>query len=131
MPDLDVRITSMYPPGVQGGIRAYASATIAGCFAVRGIKIVEGGKDGLFMSMPSRKTQDGYKDICFPVTEEFRNELKQAQKKEEHILKTHAGIVHISEDIEEKLIDLRIEIIRLKQENEILRKKLRDVGYEI
>lgn len=38
MPDLDVRITSMYPPGVQGGIRAYASATIAGCFAVRGIK---------------------------------------------------------------------------------------------
>ena len=45
MPDLDVRITSMYPPGVQGGIRAYASATIAGCFAVRGIKIVEGGKD--------------------------------------------------------------------------------------
>lgn len=76
MPDLDVRITSMYPPGVQGGIRAYASATIAGCFAVRGIKIVEGGKDGLFMSMPSRKTQDGYKDICFPVTEEFRNELK-------------------------------------------------------
>ena len=44
----------------------------------RGIKIVEGGKDGLFMSMPSRKTQDGYKDICFPVTEEFRNELKQA-----------------------------------------------------
>ena len=42
------------------------------------VKIVEGGKDGLFMSMPSRKTQDGYKDICFPVTEEFRNELKQA-----------------------------------------------------
>ena len=75
MPDLDVRITSMYPPGVQGGIRAYASATIAGCFAVRGIKIVEGGKDGLFVSMPSRKTQDGYKEICFPVTAEFRNQL--------------------------------------------------------
>lgn len=47
-------------------------------FCRPGIKIVEGGKDGLFMSMPSRKTQDGYKDICFPVTEEFRNELKQA-----------------------------------------------------
>ena len=65
MPNLDVRITSMYPPGSQGGTRAIASATIAGCFAVRGIKIVEGGKDGLFVSMPSRKTQDGYKDICF------------------------------------------------------------------
>lgn len=56
MPTLDIRITSMYPPGQQGGTRAYASATIDGCFAVRGIKIVEGGRDGLFVSMPSRKT---------------------------------------------------------------------------
>ena len=72
MPDLDVRITSMYPPGVQGGIRAYASATIAGCFAVRGIKIVEGGKDGLFMSMPSRKTQDGYKLSLIHISEPTR-----------------------------------------------------------
>ena len=79
MPNLDVRITSMYPPGSQGGTRAIASATIAGCFAVRGIKIVEGGKDGLFVSMPSRKTQDGYKDICFPVTAEFRKEQKENQ----------------------------------------------------
>ena len=72
MPQSDVRINSMYPPGTQGGTRAYASATIDGCFAVRGIKLVEGGKDGLFVSMPSRKTQDGYKEICFPVTAEFR-----------------------------------------------------------
>ena len=55
MPDLDVRITSMYPPGVQGGIRAYASATIAGCFAVRGIKIVEGGRDGRSCPCPAEK----------------------------------------------------------------------------
>ena len=78
MPDLDVRITSMYPPGVQGGNTPHASPTIAGCIAIRGIQIVEGGKDGLLMSTTRRKTQDGYKDICFPVTEEFRNELKQA-----------------------------------------------------
>lgn len=53
MPTLDIRITSMYPPGQQGGTRAYASATIDECFAVRGIKVVEGGRDGLFVSMPS------------------------------------------------------------------------------
>lgn len=78
MPTLDIRITSMYPPGQQGGTRAYASATIDECFAVRGIKIVEGGRDGLFVSMPSRKTQDGYKDICFSVTAEFREQLHSA-----------------------------------------------------
>ena len=78
MPTLDIRINSMYPPGQQGGTRAYASATIDGCFAVRGIKIVEGGREGLFVSMPSRKTVDGYKEICFPVTAEFRDQLHRA-----------------------------------------------------
>lgn len=78
MPTLDVKISSMYPPGQQGGIRAYASATIDGCFAVRGIKVVEGGRDGLFVSMPSRKTTDGYREVCFPVTAQFRNELHNA-----------------------------------------------------
>ena len=68
---LDVRITSMYPPAEKGGIRAYASATLDGCLGIRGIKIVEGGESGLFVSMPSRKGVDGYKDICFPVTAEF------------------------------------------------------------
>ena len=85
MPDLDVRITSMYPPGVQGGIRAYASATIAGCFAVRGIKIVEGGKDGLFMSMPSRKTQDGYKDIQGRTWSDLRGTENKNRKSMEEI----------------------------------------------
>lgn len=77
-PTVEIKITSMYPPGQQGGIRAYASATIEGCFAVRGIKVVDGGRDGLFVSMPSRKTTDGYKEVCFPVTAEFRNELHNA-----------------------------------------------------
>lgn len=77
-PTVEIKISSMYPPGQQGGIRAYASATLDGCFAVRGIKVVEGGRDGLFVSMPSRKTVDGYKEVCFPVTAEFRDQLHNA-----------------------------------------------------
>ena len=38
-----------------------------GCLGIRGIKVVE-SRDGLFVSMPSRKTENGYKEICFPVT---------------------------------------------------------------
>ncbi len=78
MPDVNVKIGAMYPPGTQGGIRAYASATIDDCLAVRGIKVIEGGRDGLFVSMPSRKTENGYKEICFPVTKEFREQLHNA-----------------------------------------------------
>ena len=54
MPTLEIKINSMYPPGQQGGTRAYASATIDGCFAVRGIKVVEGGREGLFVSKIGR-----------------------------------------------------------------------------
>lgn len=68
----------MYPPSTNGNIRAYASATVDGCVGIRGIKVVEGGRDGLFVSMPSRKTENGYKEICFPVTKEFREQLHKA-----------------------------------------------------
>ena len=77
MPKLDIRITALQPPGSQGGIRAHVSMTIDGCFGVRGIKVVEGGKNGLFVAMPSRKTENTYKDICYPVTAEFRQQINE------------------------------------------------------
>ena len=67
----DVKIHTLRP---EGTCRATASVNINGCFAVRGVKVMESSR-GLFVSMPSRKTQDGYKEICFPVTAEFRNQL--------------------------------------------------------
>ena len=77
MPKLDIRITALQPPGSQGGIRAHVSMTIDDCFGVRGIKVVEGGKNGLFVAMPSRKTENTYKDICYPVTAEFRQQINE------------------------------------------------------
>ncbi len=71
--NLDVRINRLIPG--DGNIRAVASANFDGCFAVKNIKVMEGSK-GLFVSMPSYKAQDGsYKDICFPTTPEFRQQL--------------------------------------------------------
>ena len=74
MISVEPKINAMYPPGSAGGVRAYASATIAGCLGIRGIRVIE-GRDGLFVSMPSRKTGDEYKEVCFPVTKEFRQQL--------------------------------------------------------
>ena len=69
---LDVRINSIHPSGT---LRAVASATLNGQFAVRNIKVMEGSK-GLFISMPSYKAGNGeYRDICFPTTTEFRQQL--------------------------------------------------------
>lgn len=72
---VDVKIGSIRP---EGSIRAVASVNLNDCFAIRNVKVMEGGK-GLFVAMPSYKTTNGeYKDICFPVTKEFRNQLNDA-----------------------------------------------------
>lgn len=77
MPTINTKINSMYPPDSPGGVRAYASATIDGCLAIQGIRVME-GRQGLFVSMPSRKVGDSYREICFPVTKEFREQLHES-----------------------------------------------------
>ena len=57
---------------------ATAPVTLGGCFAIRGLRILDSEK-GAFVSMPQRKTAQGeYKDICFPTTAEMRKELHSA-----------------------------------------------------
>lgn len=70
---IDVRINSLMPD--NGSVKAIASVNFGDCFAVKGVKVME-GKNGLFVSMPSQKGKDGnYHDICFPITPEFRSQL--------------------------------------------------------
>lgn len=59
-------------------LKAVASITIDECFVVHDIKVIN-GKDGLFISMPSRKTPEGeYKDIVHPINTETREMIKNA-----------------------------------------------------
>ncbi len=62
----------------EGNIKALASVNINECLAITNIKVMDSEK-GIFISMPSYKTQSGeYKKICFPVTKEFREQLHNA-----------------------------------------------------
>ena len=62
----------------EGNLKGIASVNFDDCFAVTGIRIINSQK-GLFVSMPNRKVSDTeYKDICFPVNKEFREELNNA-----------------------------------------------------
>lgn len=72
---VDVKISSIRP---EGNIRAYASINLNDCFAIRNVKVMDSTK-GLFVAMPSYKAGNGeYKDICFPVTKEFREQMNNA-----------------------------------------------------
>ncbi len=57
-------------------LKAVASITIDDCFVVHDIKVIS-GQDGLFISMPRRKTPEGdYKDIVHPINTETREMIK-------------------------------------------------------
>ncbi len=71
--EMEVKIHSL---GTSGNILANASVTLNGCFAVRGIKVVN-SESGVFISMPRYKGRDGYRDICFPCTKEFHQQFQQ------------------------------------------------------
>ena len=59
-------------------LKGVASITIEDCFFVHDIKVIL-GNDGLFIAMPSRKTNDGeYKDIAHPLNTETRELIKNA-----------------------------------------------------
>ena len=56
-------------------LKAVASITIDDCFVVHDIKVIE-GKEGYFISMPSKKKPDGeYTDIVHPINTETREEM--------------------------------------------------------
>ena len=58
-------------------LKAVASITIDDELVVHDIKVIN-GKDGYFLSMPSRKTPEGeFKDIVHPIKTEVRESLKE------------------------------------------------------
>ena len=84
--------TKIYLSKKEGPALAIAAVNLNGCFAVRGIQIRE-GKNGPFVSMPSRKVNGEYMGLCFPCTAQskktfdqptlyaYHMELRQAEQK--------------------------------------------------
>ena len=71
---VNVRVTEKEDSRMKG----IASILLDDCFAIHDIRIIEGDK-GLFIAMPSRKTQSGeYRDIAHPITPECRKMFEDA-----------------------------------------------------
>jgi len=69
---MDITEVRVYPRnGNDGGLKAFASITLDGTFAVKDLKVIEGEK-GLFVAMPARKLPNGrYLDVAHAITKEF------------------------------------------------------------
>lgn len=85
-----MKITSVNVRKIERGnsrIRGIASVVLDECFAVHGIRIIE-GDERLFIVMPNRKTNnDEYHDIAHPITQECRKMFEDAVIEEYNNLK--------------------------------------------
>ena len=71
----DVRIRTVEK---DGRMKAVASVVFDDKFVVHDIKIVEGER-GLFIAMPSRRTNRGdFRDIAHPLTSKMREQIQTA-----------------------------------------------------
>ncbi len=61
----------VYPVEESGRLKAYATMVFDDCFIVRDLKVIE-GDNGLFVSMPSRRRKDGFRDIVHPLNADTR-----------------------------------------------------------
>ena len=62
----------------ESKMKAIVSITFDDAFVVHDVKVIE-GSNGLFIAMPSRRSQDGeFKDIVHPIHSSFREELSAA-----------------------------------------------------
>jgi len=59
-------------PVQEEKLKAFVSVVFDRCFMVNDIKVIQ-GRDGLFISMPSRKKKNGeFKDVAHPLNNETR-----------------------------------------------------------
>ena len=64
-------------PVQEEKLKAFVSVVFDHCFMVNDIKVIQ-GKDGLFLSMPSRRKKNGeFKDVAHPLNNETRRMLEE------------------------------------------------------
>ena len=74
-PEFTVRVTPFEREG--SNMVGLASIVLNDSFAVGNVSVVQ-GKNGMFVAMPSYKAGNKYRDVCFPITKEFRERLNDA-----------------------------------------------------
>ena len=73
---MDITQVKVFPVH-EDKLKAFVSVVFDHCFMVNDIKVIQ-GKDGLFLSMPSRRKKSGeFKDVAHPLNNETRRMLEE------------------------------------------------------
>ena len=73
---MDITLVKVFPVEEEK-LKAFVSVVFDNCFMVNDIKVIQ-GKDGLFLSMPSRRKKSGeFKDVAHPLNNGTRRMLEE------------------------------------------------------
>lgn len=73
---MDITQVKVFPVQEEK-LKAFVSVVFDHCFMVNDIKVIQ-GKEGLFLSMPSRRKKSGeFKDVAHPLNNETRRLLEE------------------------------------------------------
>lgn len=76
---MEVQVTGVRvrPLAREGATKAFCTIFLDGELAIHDIRVVE-GKNGLFVSMPSRRLDTGgYRDVAHPITSSMRAAIQE------------------------------------------------------
>jgi len=72
---MEITEVKVFPVG-EDKLKAFVSVVFDHCFMVNDIKIIQ-GRQGLFISMPSRKKKNGeFKDVAHPLNNDTRRMIE-------------------------------------------------------
>jgi len=72
---MDITEIKVFPVGEEK-LKAFVSIVFDNCFMVNDIKVIQ-GRDGFFISMPSRRKKNGkFKDVAHPLNNETRQTIE-------------------------------------------------------
>ena len=72
---MEITEVKIFPVGEEK-LKAFVSIVIDHCFMVNDIKVIR-GRDGLFISMPSRRKKNGdFKDVAHPLNNDTRRAIE-------------------------------------------------------
>lgn len=87
-------------------LKGFVTLTLDDCLVIKDIKLMQSKAGNLFVSFPNKKVGDEYKDIVFPITKEFRNELidkimQKYNEDDDYIKEEREAIVNEQDYIEQ------------------------------
>ena len=104
-------------------LKAFVSIVFDRCFMVNDIKVIQ-GREGLFISMPSRRKRNGrFKDVAHPLNNETRRMIEDRVLAEyEQAISGEAGVVEPKPEQPEEAPQAA-EVPRVEEERESLEGK--------